>query len=120
MLKDGHHKTKRREGTRNCFYCRKDVVQWQPLTWPQIKALYDYCGVTCPTALCCDECFKKPHEELYRIFWGVLLATEIGNYMKGEPSVIKDKAVLELFKQQLKKSGAVEEAKKFIDSNMGP
>ena len=102
-LSTGHYKTKRREGTRNCFYCNHDVTEWLQLTWPQIKAIYEHCGVKTPTALCCKECHKnKPNEELYRMFWATLLALECKAYKDGKPTIIKDKDIYNLFISQMK------------------
>ena len=114
-LHTGHHKTQRRAGTRNCFYCRKDVVKWQAITWPQIKALYEYCGQDVPSALCCDECYKKPIEELFKAFWGSIVSLECEKYRKKQLSIIKDDSTYKVFMNQLVESGFVEESKKWIE-----
>lgn len=104
-LKDGHHKTKRKEGTRNCFFCLHDIKEWVTLTWPQIKELYDHCGVHCPIALCCKKCHEqKPNEELYRIFWATLMVLECKKFKEGKPTIIKDKMIYNQFLDEIKKN----------------
>lgn len=116
-LKDGHYKTKRKDGTRSCFYCRRDVTKWQALSWDHIRRLYEYEGLKYPTALCCDECFKKPDKELHDIFWQVVVAEECAKYKQGKPSVIKDQSTYDLLFAKLRGSNAVEEAQKFLDAH---
>lgn len=104
-LKDGHHKTKRKEGTRNCLFCLHDVTEWLTLTWPQVKDLYEYCGVPQPVALCCKECHKnKPNEELYGIFWATTMVMECKKFKDGKPSIVRDKTTYNQFVLEIKKN----------------
>lgn len=114
-LRHGQHKTKHKEGTRSCFFCRKDVTSWEALSWPPITALYKYVGMTPPQALTCSECAVKDPQWLYDQFWGAIIVIELDNFNNGRPSVIKNKGIAREFARIALKSGVIDAAKKFVE-----
>lgn len=112
-LKDGHHKTKRPEGTRNCFYCHRDVKEWMQLTWPNIQDLFVHCGMACPAALVCKKCQSEvDSDKLYKTFLTTVMVLECRKYREKKQSIIKDKQVYNLFMKR------IEEVKEYLYVNI--
>ncbi len=113
MIQNGQFKTKVPEGTRNCMFCNKNVVEWTALQFERINELYS--PHEPPAALCCLKCKERPAEELYRIFWVTIIMVEMAKYAQGDKTgIIKNEKQMDVWKEFAVKSGAVKEAQNYL------
>ncbi len=115
-IKDGQNRlSPKKQQMANCFFCLKDTEYYFKISWPQIVEIYEYKKLQPPSAICCDECYKKPGQSLYSQFRNYLISQEIIDYQEGHGKLITTEAECNTWLDTAKELGSFEDVANFVE-----
>jgi len=108
-LQSGHFRTRPPKGSRNCFFCHKDVKKFQLLQLEKYSKFLKKRGLEDVGAamVCCEECYKRPDEELAKEMSNYVILQAILDFREGRRGLIRDKKEFNEWWKLAKENGVI-------------